>query len=104
MTLRSPDENSPLRSIFSGITLRDLVVAALTIIGGYCAMQIRISTFAEQQAEQQRQIDVLVQEQTQKVDDKVYRADQQHLQMQLSDISETVHGINQFLLERSRDK
>lgn len=102
MTLRQPDETSPLRWIFSGITLRDLVVAALTIVGGWCAMQVRIATFAAQQAEQQRQIDVLVQEQAQKVDDKVYQADQQHLQMQLHDISETVHETNQYLLDHPR--
>ena len=103
MTLSRPDESSPLRSIFSGISARDLLVAALTIAGGWCAMQVRISTFAEQQAENARNIAALNQVVTQKLDKETYRADQQHLQFQLNDISETVHGINQFLLDHPRN-
>lgn len=102
MTLGKPDENSPLRSIFSGITMRDLIVAVLAIAGAYCTMQVRTSTLAEQQAEQSRQIDILQHEQAQKLDKEVYQTDQQRLYTQLNDIAGTVHQINQYLLDHPR--
>lgn len=104
MTLRSPDENSPLRLFLSEITPRNLFMLVAAIVGTYCTMQVKMSTYAELQAEQQRQIEILQREQAQKLDKEVYQTDQQRLYTQLNDISQTVHGINQYLLDHPRQE
>lgn len=102
MTLLKPDEDSPalpIRWIQSAFRPRDMVIAALAVFAAWGTMQLRMQTADDRQADDRRDIVQLQHDMKEKLDKEVYQSEQQHLQMQLNDISETVHDINKFLLE-----
>lgn len=102
MTLRKPDDTPVVQWLLGDIKPQHLIMAVSLFAGAYYATNARVSSVAQRQDEQAKQIDQISTAMSLKVDKEVYAVQQQEIHIQLNRIGDTVDRIDQNLTDHPR--